>query len=202
MATLSIQKREGVGKYVAFDMRKEGFIPGVIYGRELKENLNVKVPLKEFVRILHSGERVLDLDLEGTKIHSIIKDVQHGTFDRDILHADFRAISDTDKIHVTVEVALVGDSVGVAGGGVVEQSQFNVDVECTPKTLPDHINVDITNMNIDNVIYVKDIVAPAGVKILTHADVAVASCHMPAGEEVAAEEGAEGPEVIGAKKEE
>lgn len=208
MATLKVEKRDGTGKYVAFNLRKKGYIPGVIYGKDMKENVNIQIPLKEFMHLLHEGNRILDVDVDGEGYHTIVKDVQHGTFDHEILHADFRRISESDTLNLEVEIELVGDSAGVAAGGVIEQAMFQVEIACSPANLPNKIKLNITNMQVDDVLYVSDLPKLDGVKYLTAEDVTVASCHMPAGEEEleaeAAEEeaGATEPEVIGAKKDE
>lgn len=199
MATLSVEKREGAGKYVAFNMRKEGFIPGVIYGRELAENINIKVPLKEFMQVVHAGERVIDLDVAGEKKHAMIQDVQHGTFAHEILHADFRAVSDKDSIRVVVPLELVGDAAGAATGGHVEQSYYEVEIDCTVGNLPEKIELDISGLELDQVLFVKDLPKLDGVKIRTTGDIPVVSCHMPAAEvepaegEEAESDGAEAP---------
>lgn len=204
MATLKVTKREGTGKYVAFNMRKEGFIPGVIYGRSLDENINLKVPLKEFMHMVHHGERLLDLDVEGETYSVIVKEVQHGTFDHEIMHADFRQISDTDTLHVEIEVVLKGESKGEAAGGVIEQGIHRIEIECNPKNLPENVMLDITALEVGSVLYVSDLPAIEGVKYASSPDIAVVSCHMPAGEEESEDEDEEAaePEVIGAKKDE
>ncbi len=207
MATLTVESREGTGKYASFEMRKQGFIPGVVYGKGLKENLNIRIPIKEFAHLLHTGQRIVDLTVGKKKHKTIVKDVQHGTFDHEILHADFRIVSETDVVHVSVEVELTGEAEGQKTGGVIEQSTFQVDIECLPKDLPSRIALDISDLAVDQVVYVRDLPVIEGVTYRTSKDVSVVSCHMPAGEE-AAEEAAEEegetaqPEVIGEKKEE
>ncbi len=203
MSVLKLQKREGTGKYVAFGLRRQGMIPGVVYGRD-RENQNVALSLREFRQILHTGARLVDLELDGQTQQAIIKDVQHGTFDQDILHADFRAVSSEDIVHMDVEVVLVGEAPGCKAGGVLDHSLYKVAIECKAKDLPDRIMLDLGNLELKQARYVSDLPVLPGVKYVTHANVPVVSCHMPRGQEDAAAAPAEGaatePEVIGAKK--
>jgi len=204
VSVLKLQKREGTGKYVAFTLRRQGMIPGVIYGRN-QENINVALPLREFRHVLHTGVRLVDLDLDGKTCQAIIKDVQHGTFDQDILHADFRAVSADDVVHIEVEVVLVGEAPGCKAGGVLDHSLHKVQIECKAKDLPSKIQLDLSDLELKQARYVENLPKLPGIKYITHANVPVVSCHMPRGMEeegAAAEGGATEPEVIGAKKEE
>lgn len=215
MATLKVEKREKTGKYAAFAIRKQGAIPGVLYGTDYKDNLNLSVPLKEFEILLHERARIVDLDIGGKLQKSVIKEVQHGTFDHEIMHADFRAVGENDTLHLSVPVELKGIAAGIDQGGQVEQNLFDVDVECRPADLPTKIELDVTALAVDGILFVSDLPKLPGVKYVTLATLPVVSCRMPSGleeetaaAEGAAVEGAEGagaatePEVIGKKKDE
>ncbi len=210
MAQLKVEKREGTGKYAAFDLRKRGFIPGVVYGKE-RENINVTVPLHEFEHLLHQGERLLDLDIDGQMQSVIIKDVQHGVFDHEILHADFRMISATDELNVEIDIAIDGQAIGVEHGGVLDQNLFSVEITCLPKDLPDHVVVNVSDLDVNDVLYVSDLPKLPGVTYQTPEETAIVSVTAPVSEpepeeEEAALEGEEGeaaePEVIGEKERE
>ncbi len=206
MATLKVEKREAKGKYAAFKLRQEGYIPGVVYGRGTA-NTHIKVPLKDFKQLLHSGERLINLDIEGQEQQALLKDVQHGIFEGEVLHADFRVVTKDTKLHVEVPVELAGEAAGKEVGGVVEQALFDVAVECLPGALPEKIVLDISQLAVETVWYVSNLPRPEGVTYTTSETVAVVNCHMPAGAEVEEEEEvveepettAE-PEVIGEKE--
>jgi large subunit ribosomal protein L25 len=183
--TLQAEKREKAGKYVAFDLRKQGKIPAVMYGQGLKENVNLTVNQKELKKILASGGRLLDLDIAGKVQLAVLKDVQHAVIGSDLLHADFRAVDEQTTLHLNVEVLLKGDSIGAAEGGIVEQNLHQILLECLPKDLPTKIELDITNLTVGKVLFVSDLSVPNGVKFVTHAHVPVVSCRLKA-EEVAA----------------
>ncbi len=205
MASLKASKREGKGKYVAFNLRKEGRIPGVVYGKTLKENINVSVNLKEMLAVLKAGARILDLDIDGSVSHVLVKAVQHGTYDHEVLHADFRAISETEVIEVELAVELKGDAPGVAVGGMLEQNLHHIGARCLPKNLPEKVLVDVSAMNLGDVIYAREMAAIPGVEFIFHGNPAVVSCHHPkaaAEPEPAAAEAPAAPEVIGEKERE
>lgn len=176
MAVLKAEMREGTGKYVAFDLRKKGRIPAVMYGVD-SANVNLSVDEHELLMLLRTGDRLIDLDLNGKKQMAILKDLQHPALGKHLLHADFRAIDEKTPLHVDVEVELLGESIGAKTGGVVEIDLHALQVECLPRNLPNSLPVDISELAVGGVIYVRDIKVPAGVTVKTHADVAVVSCH-------------------------
>lgn len=204
MASLKATRRQGAGKYKAFEIRKTGGIPAVVYGKSLKENINVSVNLKEFLLVLKSAARILDLDVDGSPMRVLVKAVQHGTYDHEILHADFRAISADEVIEVELEIELKGDSVGAAAGGILERNLHQVAARCLPKDLPEKVTVDVTGLDFGDVIYARDLPVLPGVEYVFHGNPAVVSCHHPRGEEIPApaEEVPATPEVIGEKERE
>ncbi|MBN1257551.1 MAG: 50S ribosomal protein L25 [Planctomycetes bacterium] len=204
---LAVEKRTDTGKRACAKLRDQGKIPGILYSKG-KENVNVAVSLKDFVTLLERGERMLTLDIEGQEETALIKDVQHGTYDFQILHADFESITENTIVHLNVEVELSGVAPGTKVGGVVEQELFQLRVECMSKDIPLRIEVDIMDLQIDGIIHVEDLPTIPGVKFMNPGNTPVVICHMPAGleEPEAVEEGAAGeegapaePEVIGKK---
>ncbi len=204
MATLKANKREGKGKYVAFALRKQNQLPGVIYGKGMEKNINISVDLKEFLQVMKAGDRIIDLQLDGSSQHVLLKAVQHGTYDHEILHVDFRAISENETIDVELEIEFKGDAAGVALGGLVEQHLYHIHARCLPKDLPEKVVVDITNLKLDQIIYIADLPKLPGVEYIYHGNSAVVSCHPPRGESAPEEtgEGPSAPEVIGEKERE
>jgi large subunit ribosomal protein L25 len=162
------------------------------------------VILKEFLQLLKAGDRVFDLDVEGKPMHVLLKAVQHGTYDHEILHADFRAISDDEEVEITLGIELHGDAPGVAAGGMLEQNLHQVVVRCQPRNMPEKIMADVSAMNMGDILFVADLPRLAGVRYMAHGNPAVVSCHAPRGEEEAAkpEDAPSAPEVIGEKERE
>ena len=191
--TLKAEKREKTGKYAAFDMRKTGKIPAVVYGKGMETNINLTLDQKEFRQVLASGSRLIDLDVAGTKQMAVVKAVQHETIGKNILHVDFRAVDANTTLHLDVEVVLKGDAAGVQEGGIIEQNLHMITLECLPKDLPTSVELDISNLKIGGVLLVKDIPTLAGVKFVTHEDVPVVSCNYKSEDKPAAQAAAEEP---------
>ena len=207
MATLKASRREGGGKYEAFRTRREGNIPGIVYGKSLAENIKVSVSLKEFSLLLRSAGRIVDLDVDGSPMHVLVKAVQHGVYEHELLHVDFRAVSAEEVIEVELEIELKGDAAGVAAGGMLEQNLHHVSVRCLPRNLPEKVSVDVSALRIGDIVYAGELPRMPGVEYVLHGNPAVASCRHPKGEEAPAASAAEGeapaaPEVIGEKERE
>ncbi|MDR1533824.1 MAG: 50S ribosomal protein L25 [Planctomycetota bacterium] len=204
VATLKAGRRESVGKYEAFKIRAAGGIPGVVYGKSLKENIHVEINLKEFQGLLKSSGRLIDLEVNGNPLPVLIKAVQHGTYEHEILHTDFRAVSPDEIIEVELEIILGGESPGVAVGGMLEQNLHHISARCLPRDLPENVRIDVGALNIGDVIYARELAPLPGVEFIFHGNPAVVSCRHPKGEEApaAAEEIPAAPEVIGEKERE
>ncbi len=207
MAILKVEKREGAGKYHSFKLRKAGNIPGIVYGKGIQDNLNIALNLKEFLAIIKAGDRLVDLDFGSNKMRVLLKAVQHGTYDHEILHADFRAISENEILEVSLEIVLTGEAPGLQVGGMLEQNLHQITAKCLPKDLPERVAVDVSGLNLGDILYVADLPKLNGVEYVQHGNPAVVSCHAPREAAPAAEAAGEGetptaPEVIGEKERE
>ncbi len=164
-------------------MRKEGWIPSVIYGKGT-ENINLKVDAKTFTELLahSSSENILvNLEIEGhgTRL-AFLQSVQHDSLSGITLHADFRSIDENTAITAHIPTHLNGESVGVKAGGLVEQYVHAIEITCLPNDLPETIEVDISAMEIGASLHIGDITYPTGVKPTHAAEVVVAHIGKPA----------------------
>ncbi len=158
-------------------MRKEGWLPSVIYGRGT-ENMNLKVDAKTFSTLLaqSSSENILvnlDVEGEGTRL-AFLQSIQHDPISGAALHADFRAIDENTEIKAHIPTHLNGESAGVKAGGLVEQYVHAIEIACLPNDLPETIDVDISNLQIGDSLHIGDITFPEGVVPSHAADVVVA----------------------------
>lgn len=165
-------------------MRREGWVPSVIYGKGT-ENLNLKVDAKTFADLLahSSSENILvNLDIEGhgTRL-AFLQSIQHDALSGNTLHADFRAIDENTAITAHIPTHLNGESAGVKAGGLIEQYVHAIELTCLPNDLPETIEVDISGLQIGDSLHIGDIALPAGVKATHAADVVVAHIGKPAG---------------------
>lgn len=164
-------------------MRREGWVPSVIYGRGT-ENINLKVDAKTFADVLahSSSENILvNLEIEGhgTRL-AFLQAIQHDSLSGVTLHADFRAIDENTAIVAHIPTHLNGECVGVKAGGLVEQYVHAIEISCLPNDLPETIEVDITSLEIGASLHIGDITLPAGVRATHAAEVVVAHVGKPA----------------------
>jgi large subunit ribosomal protein L25 len=188
-AKLVAERREGTGKGVARKLRAAGRVPAVLYGQG-QESVSISVDARELVHLFHqaaSANVLLDLVLDGKEHLTIPREVQRDHIRGRYVHVDFLVVRRDEKIAVNVEVVEVGEAVGVKAGGVVEHHLRELHVECFPQDVPEHIEADISQLEIGDMLHVRDLVPPQGVTVLTNPDDAVLSVITPAALRVEAE---------------
>ena len=206
--SLGAVTRSAVGKNAVKKVRREGFVPAVLYGRA-REPIPLSVGRKELLGALASGRNVLiDLTVarDGQSLANtvMITEVQRDHLRREILHVDLHQISLTERLEVDVPVALVGTPEGVAsGGGILEQHLREVSIECLPTQIPDRLTISVASLKVGESVHVRDLVVAEGIEILTPPEEVIAAVVAPVEEEVeapaAAAEGeaAAQPELVG-----
>lgn len=207
---LKANVREGIGKQQVTKLRKQGLVPAVVYHRGEK-SVPIAIVEKDIAKILRSSENenvLINLSIEGSKKKTravLIKEIQHHPVKRSILHVDFNEISLSEKIIVDVEVKGVGEAIGVKQeGGVLDHPLREVKVQCLPTDIPGHIDVDVSNLKLNDSIHVRDLVVSDKIKVLTDPDLLLFQVKLHVEEKVdeAAAEQAPEVEVIREKKEE
>lgn len=209
--TLTATSRETVGKA----NRRVGAdkLPAVLYGASI-DSKPISLDRHEFELAASHSEgmtaRLIELSVDGHKpVHVIAKSIQHDPVKGTAIHVDLWAVNMRQNITTTIALHFIGDSVGVKAGGVMMHNVSAVQIESLPGNLPEHIEADISALEVGDSLHIRDLVAPAGVTILDDADEIVASVVPPAKsiEEEEAEAAEAGgavsePEVIGEKSEE
>jgi large subunit ribosomal protein L25 len=202
-ATLSATLRHDTGKGVARKLRQNGDIPGVIYGHG-REPQSLTVNAREFERLIGrvaAGSTVIELDLGGTMARSLIREIQRHPFKKRIMHVDFQEVVAGEMVTLKCPLVYVGTPYGVrTEGGVLDQIMHELTIQALPSAIPDHINVDITELHVGKSLHVSDLVLPEGVKVMD--DLAGTVCVVQPSKTGSAEAGAATaePEVIRAKK--
>ncbi|HEY7877398.1 MAG TPA: 50S ribosomal protein L25 [Gemmatimonadaceae bacterium] len=192
--TLSASKRSTIGKGAARKLRSADMIPGVIYGHS-REAQPVAVSTRELGRLLDriaAETTVVELDIDGTVSRTLIREIQRHPFKREVLHIDFLELVAGEKVTVDLPILLVGTSTGVRNsGGVLDQILREISVEVDPANMPTHIEVDVTELDLNDSIHVRDLKVPEGVEVLVEGDATVCVVAPPRMEaEVAAPEAA------------
>ncbi len=180
--TLKAAPRLRTGSGRLNQMRREGWLPSVIYGKGT-ENINLKVDAKTFADVLaHSSSEniIVNLEIEGqgTRL-AFLQSIQHDPLSGKALHADFRSIDEKTAITAHIPTHLNGESTGVKAGGLVEQYVHAIEITCLPNDLPETLEVDISKLEIGDSLHIGDIVYPSGVKPTHAADVVVAHIGKP-----------------------
>jgi large subunit ribosomal protein L25 len=188
---IKAETRGGRGKGPARKLRKEGAIPGVLYGRDV-EPVALSISARDW-RLLEAHVRtnaVINMALnDNEKIQNrpvMIKNVQRAPVDHAVLHVDFLQVSMERVVQGEGPVHFTGNPVGVIKGGVVEQHLRSVMIESLPGQIPEKIEIDISGLEIGDSIHVNEISLP-GVKLLDHPDVAIVGVTPPEIEEAAEE---------------
>jgi len=196
--------REGRGKGANRKLRAEGLMPAVVYGGKASVSFSVKP--KELRKLIEQAgiNSLIDLAIEGdteSKRVVVIKDHQQHPIRPGWEHADFFEVDMKEKIKVDVPIVLVGHSPGEKLGGMVEHNLDTLSVRCLPGQIPEAINVDMTQVQLDQVMHVSDLVIPENIEVLDNPSDPVVSVHevKVAEEKVAEEVLVEGAAVEGAE---
>jgi large subunit ribosomal protein L25 len=209
-AVLEAVKRSGKGKNEARRLRAAGHVPAVVYGAQKAGDaiapVQVAVSPKEMMRILHSASGVntlITLNVAGESTQRVlVREFQLDPVTQHLLHADFYRVNLERKIAISVPIVLHGEPKGVKQqDGVLEFLHKEIEVECLPTQIPEHVDIDVSDLELGQAIYVRDIAANATWVPLSENDlmlVHVVSAKVvaePAAEAAAAAPGAAEPEV-------
>ena len=197
---LQVTERERRGSAEARRLRRNGMIPGVLYGRGKKPHA-ICVPERELRRVLTGSaglHAILDVVLEGqTTTHpSILKDYQQDPLRGKLVHVDLHEVRLDQPIQASVVVELVGEPAGVREGGVLSQVTREITVEALPMEIPEHLELDVSAMAIGDTLRVADLPEREGVRYADDPDETVlATVTLPTREVEPEEELEEGAEV-------
>ena len=170
---IAAQKRTVKGKQVRA-LRRQGILPGVIYGRIGKEQIEpiaIQLDLHETSQTIKklTGSSLVTLDVEGKKYPAILREIQKDIIYGTLRHVDFMAVSLTEKLQTAVSIELIGQAPAeINMAAVVVTGITELEIECLPQDLPERIEVDATQLvDIDSAIYVKDLVLSENITVLT-----------------------------------
>ena len=203
--TLEAEKRDQAGKGVARSLRRRGYVPGVYYDKQ-GVNIPLQLPYGTLASTFEKAHmsNVIDLEIksdsETFKKPVLIWDIQSHPVKDFLEHVDFIGVDLTEEMNVDVQVEVSGEAKGVEQGGRVSIFRDSISVICLPTSIPDQITIDVSNLDINENIYIEDVVLPEGVRLQdSDENFAVVGVAPPAPteEELAEEgeeEGAEGEE--------
>ncbi len=186
---LEVQERKVTGSGPAGRLRAQGLVPGIVYGRGL-EPVPIAVADRDLQDLLRSsaGSNVLvDLRVPGltheTSVAAMVREVQRDPVKHTALHVDFQWISLADRVTVQVPISFIGESPGVVEGGVIDQILYDIEVECLPTNIPEHLTLDVSGMEIRDTRQVSDLQVPEDVEVLADLEDPVVTIASPIREE-------------------
>ncbi len=206
VAELNVELREGKGRQLAQILRRNGKVPAIFYSPNTQP-ISISVDTITFNRLISSEAHVLDLIFpDKKKKKCIIRDIQLDPVREEIIHVDFMGIKLDEKVNITIPLVLIGTPVGVTEqGGILEHILREVEVEGLPLDIPEHLEVDVSHLEIGNSMHLKDIPLEK-IEFKTDPEHEIANVIAPKKIEAeaeleAAEEGVEGEEVTEEDKE-
>jgi len=215
---ITARPREGTGRLAVKKIRKEGRVPGIIYGKGFDPK-PVSVDEHTIEEVLHhsASENILlqvKIEEEGRsrpeERTALLQEVQHHPTTGKVLHIDLHQVAAGEKVTITLPIEPRGEAPGVKAGGILEVVLFKVKARGLPVNLPEVLEVDVSNLDVGETLHVEDLRPPAGVELLADPKLPVITIAVPAAgvegaeaaEEAAEEEEEAEPEVIRGKKEE
>jgi len=201
---LNVNIREGKGTSSARRIRLKDQIPAILYHSGL-DAISLSVDKKELYKALKTGQVIFEVIVKDKNQFVLVKDVQYHPVNDNIMHIDFQKVKEDEKISLEVPLRVIGEAEGVQAGGILVQIVNTITVKCKPTTIPEALIIDVTDLELNSSLSVKDIQLAADVEIITAEDLAVVSVQEAKQEEEIVEEileGEEGFEVEGEEGEE
>ena len=194
-------------------LRRSGQIPGSVMKMKKGGTELIKLPEHDFMMAMRgrTGKQILvTLDMNGTEVPALLRELQNDVLKGTPIHVDFSEVSLSQKVRVTIPLYLVGEATGVKiGGGVLEQVLRSIDIDCLPTDIPEKFDLDVTNLGLDQTMFVRDLNLGEKYTIVTRGELAVAVVKAPddapaagGAAAAAADAAAATPEVIKKGKEE
>ncbi len=200
--TLKAELREGTGKGVARKLRVAGKLPAVVYGGD-EETQHISLDAHDAEYLFHNisvDNTIVGLEIEGEKepVQTLVREIQTHPWKANLLHVDFLRIQKGVAVEMDVPIHLSGTPVGVKdNGGVLEQTLNSLPIRCIPSKIPEVIEVDVSGMDVNDVLHVSDISFDEGVEVTIAQERTICSVSLPRAEVEEESEEAEEPELVG-----
>ncbi|MDR0409438.1 MAG: 50S ribosomal protein L25 [Spirochaetaceae bacterium] len=187
----SARTRTAFGSAKSAVLRKQGRVPGVIYGKG--ETIHIDLDQRELAGGLRSisESTIVKVNVDGAAHDAFVKSTQRNIQDGNIFHVDFYEIEMGKVLRARVSLHITGNPIGVREGGILETPMHDIEVECLPKDLPERVNIDISGLGANQSIHVRDLPLGKGVKLISAEDQVVALVKFAKAEAAKADENAE-----------
>ena len=185
---LSIEHRVETKSKGSKLVRKNGFVPGILYyGGE--ENENISIEKSVLSRAIQSGQRVFEITRDGDSQYTMIKEMQYHPVTDEIMHIDLMRVRRSEKMIISVPIHISGESIGVREGGILSQALSQVEISCYPTDVPENIAVNIADLQVNQSMSVGEIkLDNDDIEIISDSSLNVVSINPPVSEEQTADE--------------
>ncbi len=172
---MKAERRTALGRNQVANLRQQGWLPAVVYG-DGKEPVSISVSEWELEQHVKAHHKVFQLEIAGQAQAALLQEVAwYATSDRP-QHADFKRIDLNKPIDTEVEVSLIGHPVGLGKGGTLMKDHVVIEVRCLPTEIPDHIEYDVSKVDLDEFVHASQLTLPKGVTLLTAPSTTI--CHV------------------------
>jgi len=175
---LNVDIRKEHGTSAARRTRLQNKVPAVVYHSGI-EATPLSVDKISLNKALRTGQMIFEVNVEDKNQFVLVKEVQYHPVTDEIIHIDFQKVKEDEKISLEVAVRSSGEAQGVKLGGLLVQMLNSVTIKCKPAEIPEFLQIDVTDMEMNTNLFVKDITLPADVEMLTAEDIAVVSVQEP-----------------------
>lgn len=182
-SVLQAKKRTAGRQSTLSQLRKNGAIPGVVYGYQM-ESTSIALDGRTFAKVLAEigNKSVFQLDVDGKKVNAVLTEMQRCALKGFIKHVDFKSIDMSEELEVDIPITVVGDAIGVAQGGFLLQPNREVRIKVSPANIPETIEVDVSDVAIGTSLYVSDIRNKYPFEILNEDDYTIITITPPPAE--------------------
>lgn len=191
---LQVEKREKTGSAATRRMRRDGFVPAVLYGHG-EDNQHLSIPQRQVNSLLRHHSKMVKLE-GAVKDTALVNEVHWDPLGIEVLHLDLIRVNLKEKVEVTVPLHTKGDAVGVRSGGVLLENLHEIDISCPAGSIPESLDIDVSALDLGGQMTADQIQLPSGVELITSAEAVVVHVEAPKGEAEASESTGSEPEVI------
>ena len=175
---LNVDIRKEHGTSAARRTRLQNKVPAVVYHSGI-EAIPLSVDKTSLNKALRTGQMIFEVKVEDKNQFVLVKEIQYHPVTDEIIHIDFQKVKEDEKISLEVAVRSSGEAQGVKLGGLLVQMLNSVTIKCKPAEIPEFLEIDVTDMEMNTNLFVKDITLPTDVEMLTAEDIAVVSVQEP-----------------------
>ena len=175
---LNVDIRKEHGTSAARRTRLQNKVPAVVYHSGV-EAIPLSVDKISLNKALRTGQMIFEVNVEDKDQFVLVKEIQYHPVTDEIIHIDFQKVKEDEKISLEVAVRSSGEAQGVKLGGLLVQMLNSVTIKCKPAEIPEFLEIDVTDMEMNTNLFVKDITLPSDVEMLTAEDIAVVSVQEP-----------------------